>query len=209
MKAPRSPRRPATITPKQVALVHVAKKQLALSEEIYRAILVNKGGVDSAADLDRDGFNAVMAYLTACGFRSTWTQRTFGRRAGMATPKQIDLIRDLWSQWSDGKDDADLNRWLERSYGVSALRFLDTTTTAKAIAGLKAMTRRRRAAAWTVRPPRSLKSVSKRARRSLAPVAPMEVGSAAPDRDVRQRPSYRVRRRCRRCPDGVGFRRSS
>lgn len=142
----RSPPHPRSkITPKQISVVHVAKKQLALSEEMYRAILINKGGVDTAADLDRAGFEAVMTYLTACGFRSTWTQRTFGRRPGMATPKQVDLIRDLWNQWSDGKDEHELNHWLERSYGVSALRFLDGPTTAKAIAGLKAMIGRKRA----------------------------------------------------------------
>ena len=142
----RSPPLPGPkITPKQIALVHVAKKQLALSEEMYRAILINKGGVESAADLDPSGFDDVMSYMTACGFRSAWTRRTFGRRPGMATPKQIDLIRDLWNQWSDGKGETELNHWLERSYGVSALRFLDGPTTAKAIAGLKAMIGRKRA----------------------------------------------------------------
>lgn len=132
-------------TARQIAVVHVAKKQLGLSEEVYRAVLVRIGGVESAADLDRTGFEAVMAYFTACGFRSSWTQRTFGRRPGMATPKQVDLIRDLWNQWSDGKDEHELNNWLEHSYGVSALRFCDGPTTAKAIAGLKAMIGRKRA----------------------------------------------------------------
>ena len=147
MTSARAPGRRPTITPKQIALIHIAKKQLALTEDIYRAILAHKGGVASADQLDKPGFNAVMAYLTACGFRSTWTQRTFGRRDGMASPRQIDLIRDLWRQWSESKDDADLNRWLERSYGVSALRFLDSTAAAKAIAGLKAMVRRKQTAA--------------------------------------------------------------
>lgn len=132
------------ITPKQIALVHVAKRQLALSEEIYRSVLINKGGVESAADLDNRGFNEVMAYFTACGFRSTWTARTFGRRPRMTTPRQVDLIRDLWRDWSEEAGDVELNKWIERSYHVSALRFLDAATGAKAIAGLKAMVRRKR-----------------------------------------------------------------
>lgn len=140
-----SDRRPRAPTARQISVIHVAKKQLGLSEEIYRAILINKGGVESAADLDRTGFEAVMAYLTACGFRSTWTQRTFGRRPGMASPRQVDLVRDLWKDWSGGKGEAELNHWLENSYGVSALRFLDAPTIAKAIAGLKAMIRRKAA----------------------------------------------------------------
>lgn len=143
----RAPKQPPRITPKQISLIHVAKKQMALSEEMYRAILVNKGGVDSAASLDPCGFEAVMSYLTACGFQSTWTKRTFGHRPRMATPRQIDLIRELWQQWSDGKSDAELNQWIERSYRVSALRFLDATNGAKAISGLKAMIRRKLAKA--------------------------------------------------------------
>ena len=67
------------MTPKQTALVHVAAKQLCLDEETYRAVLFHHGGgVTSAKDLHADGFRAVTAYFTACGFRSTWTKRTFG-----------------------------------------------------------------------------------------------------------------------------------
>jgi len=133
---------------KKIGLLHVARKQLALEEDHYRAILWQHGGCDSSADLDLAGFNRVMRYLTALGFRSTWTRRTFGNRAhGMATPNQVELIRKLWREWSGNDDEHALGHWLERCYGVTALRFLDQERASKAINGLRAMAKRKRPAA--------------------------------------------------------------
>lgn len=134
-------------TPKQIAVVHLAKKQLGMDEEMYRTVLKLHGGVTSAADLDARGFERVMAYFTACGFRSTWTKRTYGERAGMASPRQVELIRELWRQWAGADDEKGLNAWLERSFHVSALRFLPASTVGKAITGLKVMAARKQAKA--------------------------------------------------------------
>lgn len=131
------------MTPKQIALVHLAAKRLGFDEDLYRTILKVHGGVESATHLDNPGFERVMAYFTAHGFRSDWTERTYGKRPGRASPAQIDMIRALWRQWSNDPDDTALNRWLERSYGVSTLRFLTPNIAAKAINGLRAMTKRK------------------------------------------------------------------
>ena len=87
-----------------------------------------------------------MRYFTACGFRSTWTKRTYGKRPGMATPAQIELIGKLWLERSGGDDEAALGRWLERCYHVTPLRFLDRDAAGKAVKGLNAMTKRKAAA---------------------------------------------------------------
>jgi phage gp16-like protein len=131
------------MTPKQIALIKVAKRQLALTDDQYRALLLWAGEVESAKDLDAAGFERVMGYLTRLGFKSDWTKRTFGDRPGMASPKQVDLIRDLWRQYSGADDAAALGKWLERSYRVSSLRFVDAPTAQKAINGLRAMARRK------------------------------------------------------------------
>ncbi len=135
------------LTTKQIALLHVAARQLRLDDHTYRAVLKRYGGVSSSKDLDGAGFNQVMAYFTACGFRSNWTKRTFGHRAGRASPGQIELIRDLWHQWSGHDDELALNAWLDRSYGIAALRFLTPEVARKAIEGLKVMTKRRQVGA--------------------------------------------------------------
>ncbi|ABD87123.1 regulatory protein GemA [Rhodopseudomonas palustris] len=132
------------ITPAQIALVHLAKKHLGWNEEMYRAVLYKLGGVESAKDLDQGGFALVMEYATSFGFRSDWTKRTYGKRPGMATPKQVDLIRDLWREWSGADDDAALNKWLDRHYKVAALRFATSEVASKAITGLRSMIQRRK-----------------------------------------------------------------
>lgn len=131
-------------TAKQIALIHLAKKQLGLDEELYRSVLQGYGRAATATELDAGGFKRVMAYFTACGFRSTWTKRTFGERRGMASPRQVELIRQLWRQWSGGDDNAHLDAWIERSFHVTALRFLPSEKAAKAITALKAMAGRKR-----------------------------------------------------------------
>lgn len=134
-----------SITPKQIKLLHIAKRDLGLDDESYRAILARYGRTDSASNLDLAGFNHVMRYFTACGFRSTWTKRTYGYRPTMATPPQIDLIRSLWVAFrgANDPDDVELNAWLNRFHKVSALRFVDNKRAAKVISSLKAMTIRK------------------------------------------------------------------
>ncbi len=55
----------------QIALLHVAKKQLGLDDDIYRTILEAYGGVSSAKHIKLDGFKRVMAHFERLGFEST------------------------------------------------------------------------------------------------------------------------------------------
>lgn len=131
---------------KKLSLLHVAKSRLGLSDEDYRAILRRVAGVESSTELDEVSFDLVMQYFERLGFKSDWSERNFGHRVGMASPQQVALIRSLWSDWTGGKGtDADLGRWLFRSYKVSSVRFLDAGLAGKAINGLRAMVKRRKA----------------------------------------------------------------
>lgn len=129
---------------KRVAVVHVARRQLGLGEEDYRAVLRQFGnGAESAKDLDEDGFEGVMERFDAFGFRSTWKRRHYGNRPGRASPRQVALIRHLWREWADAEGDAALDRWLENSFKVSSLRFLTSEGAQQAISALKAMNARK------------------------------------------------------------------
>lgn len=139
----RSARSEDRLSAKKIGLLHVARKQLGLSEDEYRAILMGRGGCESSADLDEDGFQSVIEHMNALGFRSEWTSRNFGRRRGMASPAQVELMRKLWADYH-GPDDreAALNAWLAKYHKVSALRFV-TAEKAKAVLGaLRAMVAR-------------------------------------------------------------------
>jgi hypothetical protein len=129
-----------TLSRKQTAVLHVAKKRLALEDADYRAILQRFGGAGSAADLGLEGFENVMRRMSALGFKSTWTKRTFGERRGMASPSQVDLIRKLWADFAGADaDDSALNAWLDRFHHVSAVRFIDAEKAGKVIPALKVM----------------------------------------------------------------------
>lgn len=140
------------MTPAQLKLIHIARRHLStalpsFNDDMWRAILRELGGVTSANDLKADGFNAVMEYATAWGFRSTWNKRTFGHRRGMATAAQVQLILDLWREYTGGDDTRALDKWLEKHFKVGALRFANAGMASKAINGLKAMNRRKQAKA--------------------------------------------------------------
>lgn len=142
------------VTNRQKALLHVAKAQLGLSDEDWRDLLMRVDRVASSKDLDRYGFDRVLAELERLGFQNTATTDSFGSRRDMATPAQVHFMRDLWHEYTDGKgDDASLGRWLQRYSKVSALRFVDAATSAKAIPALKAMVARKRRGRRSASPP--------------------------------------------------------
>ena len=137
-----------TLARKKISVIHVAKAKLSLSDEDYRAILWRAGGVESSRDLDQLGFEAVMATFARLGFESDFQRSNFGDRPGMATAQQVAFIRQLWHEYTDGQGtDRSLGKWLERTFKVSAVRFIPAETAPKAITGLLKMTRRKQAKA--------------------------------------------------------------
>lgn len=139
------PAKPAAQLPNsKIALLHVAKRDLGLSDDDYRAILLRLANVESSRDLDLLGFEAVIAYIGQLGFKSSWQKRTFGHRRDMASPAQVDLIRRLWRDYHGSDDDAALNAWLNHFHHIAALRFVDAEKAQPVIAALKAMVARKR-----------------------------------------------------------------
>tara|TARA_R110000787_G_scaffold62754_1_gene141725 strand:- start:26 stop:433 length:408 start_codon:yes stop_codon:yes gene_type:complete len=129
-----------TLTNKQKAILHVAKGKLNLSDNQYRAALVQIAGATSSTELDQAGFEALMGFFEYLGFAPLTTRGAdYGDRPGMATFAQIALIRDLWAEYTNGTGEDALNKWLLRTFKVSSLRFLKKVCAQKAITALKAM----------------------------------------------------------------------
>jgi len=55
---------------RELAQIHIAKAQIGLDEETYRAMLWTVGRVRSAADLDYGGRKAVLDHMKARGFKA-------------------------------------------------------------------------------------------------------------------------------------------
>ena len=133
-----------TVSRKQIAVLHVAKAKLGLSDSEYRTALVQLAGVTSSTELDRPGFEAVMGFFEYLGFRPLVPGGPdYGDRPGMASFAQLELIRALWREWAEDGDGSGLNTWMQRTFKVSSLRFLTKADAARAITALKAMKARR------------------------------------------------------------------
>lgn len=127
---------------KQIAILHVAKSKLGISEAEYRAALVQIAGVESSTELDRGGFEALMGFFEYLGFEPLRRRGAdYGARPGMASFAQLELIRELWREYTRGAygSEDELNKWLLRSFKVSSLRFLTMEAARKAITAHKAM----------------------------------------------------------------------
>ena len=91
------------ISKQKIALIHVGKKQLGLTDPEYREILRHHGGIESAADLDEDGFKRVIDHMKAIGF---WVKRRFEQTrprdpGDVPTPGQLKVIEHLWRDLSE------------------------------------------------------------------------------------------------------------
>lgn len=104
------------ISNRQKALLHVAKTQLGLDDDVYRLILEQEAGVTSSKDLTPHGFEKVLARFEQIGFepelryqRGRATQRD---PQALTTPAQQKLINDLYDilGWDERKRRTGFNR---------------------------------------------------------------------------------------------------
>lgn len=134
-----------------LAAIHVAKKQLGLDDDTYRAALVNITGKASTRDMTEAERNKVVAAFRDRGFKpaSTGSRK---RLEGKYAPK----LQALWiAAWNlgviDNRSDEALVAFVKRQAQVDHVRFLhDPADAAKAIEGLKAWIQRVAKVDWTV-----------------------------------------------------------
>lgn len=86
------PQTAADIRKRELAAIHVAKAQLGMDDDTYRAMLENMTGKRSAADLDWRGRKKVLDYLKFKGF-----SHQSKRRADPAMHK-ADLVSKIKAQ---------------------------------------------------------------------------------------------------------------
>lgn len=130
----------------ELAKIHIAKKDLRLSDDAYEAAVmgVSGGQKTSAGKLTSAERAALLDRFRALGFK---TKRATGARAEALDARQA-KIKALWrALWNLGvvrdPSEAALLAFVERQTGgvggVKALRFLDARAAGKVIEGLKAM----------------------------------------------------------------------
>ncbi len=114
---------------KKLALIHIVKKELGISDPDYRCLLKRIAGVESSKGLDEAGFRKMMRffvrsdYYRANAFGMTLKQKLFIKA----------LARDL------GWDPGHLTNFIRKYYRREGLDALDRKDASKLIESLKAI----------------------------------------------------------------------
>lgn len=137
------PKTATQIRDREIKLIHVARRELGLDEETYRAMLQLVAGVKSAADLDWQGRQKVLAHFKAKGFKvkSKSPPRSVVASNAAYDP-QYAKIGALWSELHDSgvvrvNTEAALRIYIKRMTGMGDYRFCNGAQVVTVIEGLK------------------------------------------------------------------------
>ncbi len=130
-----------------IAAIHVAKKQMGLDDDIYRAKLARITGKTSAKDMTEGERQRVLTVFRSEGFALTPAARRADGRQKL-TGRYAKKLQALWiAAWNLGivreRDDAALVAFVKRQTGIDHTRFLFHADDAnRAIEALKSWMRR-------------------------------------------------------------------
>jgi phage gp16-like protein len=135
----REPRTPADIARgRKIAQIHIAKKDLAMDEATYRAVLVRVTGERSLTALSYASLVNVVEEMCRLGFTPSGTRP-------MARHPHVRKVYAMWTSMAPLVDDsshAALGAFVKRQVGVDSPEWLDGVQANKVIEGLKAWKQR-------------------------------------------------------------------
>ncbi len=128
-----------------LARVHIARKELGLDEETYRAVLRRVADAASAADMSNDDLERVLAEFRRLGWRP---QRAEGWRPKSPKP----WVRKVYALWGEAKRTgafrdrrrSALRAFVKRQTGCDDPEWLTPQQAEKVIEAFKAMIARAR-----------------------------------------------------------------
>lgn len=122
---------------KLVQLIHVAKKDLGLDDDAYRAVLREQTGAETTSHLGIKGLEKVLDHMQARGFviraKPRGKAAPLKREVISDDDEQIRKIRSLWLELRDmgvlrDSSEAALNNYCKRITGIARLDWVPTTT---------------------------------------------------------------------------------
>ena len=119
---------------KKLAVIHIVKRELCLSDDEYRDLLERETGVRSAKDLDEKGFKRLMRYFAGSSY---YRVNKFG-----LTLKQKLFIKHLLNDL--GWDRQHSKNFLNKYYKKTEIHKLTRKEASKVIESLKSILRRER-----------------------------------------------------------------
>lgn len=126
---------------KELGRIHCLKRDLKLSDEIYRDVLWAVARVDSAAALDTHGRGAVIRHLYALA-KKMGVAKPARQRPGNNRAAQVSKVRALLMAASPARDDAYADAMSQRMFGVARFTWCDAAQLHKLIGALAVDQRR-------------------------------------------------------------------
>lgn len=124
----------------ELAQIHIAKTQLGLDDETYRAVLWTVARVQSSKDLDWTGRKKLLEHFKAHGWKPAAPKKA--KAIKPVSLGQEGLVMALWSELhTDGKvrdpSDAALGSWLKRNRLPERVEWLNPAQLIRVIESLK------------------------------------------------------------------------
>jgi phage gp16-like protein len=120
----------------QLSKIHIAKKDLGLDDETYRALLARVAGVRSAKDLNPRQIGAVLAEFSRLGWESAPAKK-HGRKAPKAAPDRVKLVGKIEAFLAEAKRSwAYADGMAMRMFQVERVEWLDPAQLQKMVAAL-------------------------------------------------------------------------
>ena len=125
---------PITNKNSKMALIHIAKNSVGITDEDYRTLLDGAAGIGSAAELEYEyQFHDVMKAFENLGFVSTQRRGTVDQRA---------KIEVMWKNVARNPSEKALRLFIKRIAHVDHPRFLTAGLAQKVIIALETMARK-------------------------------------------------------------------
>lgn len=119
----------------ELAKIHLAKKQLALEDDEYRAIMLSVTGKQSAGELDWQGRKRLIDHFKKLGFKVV--AKTAGRARPNVAPNRQRLIGKIEAQLAEDKRPwAYADAMAKRICKVDSIQFCTTEQLLKIVAAL-------------------------------------------------------------------------
>lgn len=124
-----------------LALIHIAKKDLGLDDDAYRDMLWTVARVRSSAELDFSGRIKVLEHLKSRGFKPKQAAKA-KQKAPLSNEPQHKMIRGLWLELHavgtvlDPSEQA-ISRFIKNQTKIDRIEWLSTSQASQVIERLK------------------------------------------------------------------------
>lgn len=124
---------------KIIQLIHIAKSQIGLSDEDYRAVLESTAKKTSCSEMTLFELNEVLKAMKKLGFKVKKLETREEEIGWDASKAQMDYIKGMWERVARDKSDRALYKFIKRITGADHPRFMTTKDSQKVIIALRKM----------------------------------------------------------------------